>query len=94
MKNYKIESTDIPYLDKFYEAQHRGLFVDGKTATDIYNKVFNANLKATSCQTCIRQRVRELTEAYNDFKTKLKNEEEKTVEVQQVKKVGRPKKNP
>lgn len=99
---YNWTSEDIKTVETFTEARKRGLFVRGEEVTEVYNRVLNANLKSTNCQTCIRTRVMTLETELAKFKEQLAKEEEKSKELETpsttetkitAKRVGRPPKN-
>lgn len=79
MNNYNITEKDIPYIEAFKDAFLRGLYVQGGTVTEVYNRVFNRNLNPTNCQTCVKTRVKELLKAYEDYQAKQNEVEEKEV---------------
>lgn len=76
-----FDSIDILVMETFIQLVKRGSRISGTEITELYNKVFNKNLKPTNCSSCINQRYKELKNAYDNFMKLLKEEEEKALEV-------------
>lgn len=72
--NYTMTSEDVEKIEKLIEIRNHGFYADGKEVTDLYNKVLNKHLAPTNCGSCIRQRVGELEQALNHFKSKIASE--------------------
>ena len=72
-----FDSIDILVMETFIQLVKRGSRISGTEITELYNKVFNKNLKPTNCSSCINQRYKELKNAYDNFMKLLKEEEEK-----------------
>lgn len=72
--NYTMTSEDVEKIEKLIEIKKHGFYADGKEVTDLYNKVLNKHLAPTNCGSCIRQRVGELEQALNNFKSKIASE--------------------
>lgn len=100
----KLTDENIRLIEKFQDAMRRSFFVDGKLVTRVHNEVFGRNLSPTNCVTCVKNRIKDLVNALNQFKESLKAQEEdktietidqqKEVELEETpkKKVGRPRK--
>ena len=73
-----FDSIDILVMETFIQLVKRGSRISGTDITELYNKVFNKNLKPTNCSSCINQRYKELKNAYYNFINLLKEEEEKS----------------
>lgn len=94
-----ITSDDIAMVEKFIAIKNRGGLCDGGMVTKLYNKILQRADRPTSCGSCIRGRVQQLENWYNNYKKKLEVETEEKVVVEQPKEVnneatkkGRPKK--
>lgn len=94
-----ITSDDIAMVEKFVAIKNRGGLCDGGMVTKLYNKILQRADRPTSCGSCIRGRVQQLENWYNNYKKKLEVETEEKVVVEQPKEVnneatkkGRPKK--
>lgn len=70
-------SENINTFNKISEIANRGHRINGNDITELYNSVFNKQLKPTNCSSCISQRYREVKTSYNRFKEELKIQEEK-----------------
>lgn len=66
-----ISEEDRELIRKFEAIKKKGLYVQSATMQKVYNRVFETNMAATSCGTCIRGRINKLVDALN----KLENEE-------------------
>ena len=67
----KISEEDRKLIRKFEDIKKRGLYVQSSQLQAVYNRVFQVNLSATTCGTCLRGRTQKLVDALN----KLENEE-------------------
>lgn len=66
-----ISKEDRELIRKFEAIKKKGLYVQSAQMQAVYNRVFETNMAATSCGTCIRGRIAKLVDALN----KLENEE-------------------
>ena len=66
-----ISEEDRELIRKFEAIKKKGLYVQSAQMQKVYNRVFETNMAATSCGTCIRGRINKLVDALN----KLENEE-------------------
>lgn len=74
--NYTITNEDISIVEKFIEIKNRGLYANGSQVTEAYNRILHQNVRPTNCGSCIRGRIQELENALNDFKRKIKAQEQ------------------
>ena len=74
--NYTFTNEDISIVEKFVEIKNRGLYANGSQVTEAYNRILHQNLRPTNCGSCIRGRIQELENALNDFKRKIKAQEQ------------------
>ena len=85
-----FNEDDIIKIRKFIDIKNRGLYASGSELTEVYNRVFNSNVKPTNCGQCIRGRIQQLEdalkryEASNEAKIKA-SEAVKEVEVTDTK---------
>lgn len=70
-------SEDIIMMQKFIQIANRGSRINGGEITELYNRIFNKELRPTNCGSCISQRYRELKISYNLFQEELKKQDEK-----------------
>jgi hypothetical protein len=61
---------DLALFERMRAAVKKGYYLHGKEVTDLYNRVLNKNLAATSCASCIRQRYNELRKYYDIYQSK------------------------
>lgn len=98
-----MNQEQINLIDKFEKILLRGSFCDGTEVTNLYNEVFNKNLRPSNCSSCIASRIRELLVARNAYKQAIEaskkeevnntpKEENNAPESTSNKAVGRPKK--
>lgn len=66
-----ISKEDRELIRKFEAIKKKGLYVQSAQMQSVYNRVFETNMAATSCGTCIRGRIAKLVDALN----KLEKEE-------------------
>lgn len=66
-----ISEEDRELIRKFEAIKKKGLYVQSAQMQKVYNRVFETNMAATSCGTCIRGRISKLVDTLN----KLENEE-------------------
>lgn len=78
-----INAEDVKLIEKFVEIRNKGFYVDGGQLTEVYNRVLNKRVSPTSCGSCLRQRVNELSDALERFKRL--SEATKQVEVDNTK---------
>ena len=71
------DSVNIINFENVINIAKQGKRVSGYDITEIYNSVFNKNLKPTNCSSCINQRYKELKQSYDKFVEELKKQEEK-----------------
>lgn len=76
MNNYVMTSEDVEKIEKLIEIRNHGFYASGEEVTTLYNRVLNKHLAPTNCGSCIRQRVGELEQALNHFKSKINKEQE------------------
>lgn len=74
---------DIRLVEKFEEIRNRGLYVDGKTLTDVYNRLLGKRVNVTNCGSCLRLRIQELAAALNHAKEKEAQEAEKAKQLEE-----------
>lgn len=88
-----FDSSDILIMDKMIGIVKRGYYLAGSDVTNLYNKIFQKNLRNTNCGTCIKQRYAELERAYKHFKAELEAQSKKVEEEvkEEVKAVKTPK---
>ena len=70
----KFTKEDIELIEKFIQIKNKGYYCDGAQLTEVYNRVLEKNVNITNCGSCLRQRVQELEQALNHFKTTNKPE--------------------
>lgn len=70
-----VTSEDIAWVEKLIEIKNRGGLADGRIVTNLYNKLLQKNERPTSCGSCIRGRVQQLENWYNNYKKQLEVEE-------------------
>ena len=52
-----ISQSDKFLIEKLIEIRDRGYYANGRDVTLLYNRIFNTNLSATSCSSCLRHRI-------------------------------------
>lgn len=72
-----ISNEDRELIRKFEAIKKKGLYVQSAQMQKVYNRVFETNMAATSCGTCIRGRISKLVDALN----KLENEEREAAKI-------------
>ena len=90
-----FSSENIEKIRKFEKIMNAGFYCDGNELTSVYNEVLNKRVNVTNCGSCLRQRIKELVAALNNFEKMIaiENTEEKNDNITgQPKKVGRKKK--
>ena len=100
-----ITDDDKKLIRKLIEIRNRGYYCSSDVLKNLYNRVFEANWKGTSCSSCMRAKVTELEKALRQWEeqeikaqealkeeapTDTKAEENNAPEIK--KKKGRPKK--
>ena len=82
MDNIEITKEDIELAQKMWDARQKGLYFNSGLVTQLYNKLYNTNLKATSCGSCIRRRIEQIWSKVEEYKklTEPPKEEEKKIE--------------
>ena len=81
---------DVKLVEKFIEIRNKGYYCDGAQLTAVYNRVLQKNVNVTNCGSCLRQRVNELTDALDRFKSQPEVEKKKE-EAQEPKETKKPK---
>lgn len=71
MMNYNFTDEDIKLVEKFIELKEKGYYCDSNQLTQVYNRVLNKHVNNTSCSSCMRQRIQELADALNHYKSKI-----------------------
>lgn len=71
------DSVNIINFEVILTIVKQGKRISGTDITEIYNSVFNKNLRPTNCSSCINQRYKELKASYDNFVEELKKQEEK-----------------
>ncbi len=97
-----MTQEQVSLIEKFENILSRGYYCSGVDVTNVYNDVFNKNLRPSNCSSCIAQRIRELIAAKKAFLKDVEALEKEQVNdvpteennevVEPVKKAGRPKK--
>lgn len=78
-----VTSEDIAWVEKLIEIKNRGGLADGRIVTKLCNRLLQRADRPTSCASCIRGRVQQLENWYNNYKKQLEvSTEEKVVEDQ------------
>ena len=75
-----ISEEQAKLIRKFEEIKNAGYYCNSNQVQSVYNQVFDRNLPATHCGTCIRKRITEMVRALNaqeEQQRKQKEEEEK-----------------
>ena len=75
-----ISEEDRELIRKFEAIKKKGLYVQSAQMQKVYNRVFETNMAATSCGTCIRGRISKLVDALNKLENEEREEAEKKVE--------------
>ena len=86
-----ISEEDRELIRKFEAIKKKGLYVQSAQMQKVYNTVFETNMAATSCGTCIRGRINKLVDALNKLEkeemeeaAKLAEQENKVAESEDV----------
>lgn len=85
-----ISKEDRELIRKFDEIRKNGFYVSSSQLQAVYNRVFKVNMSATTCGSCLRDRIKKLVNALNaietqERETQAKKETEITVEGKEVK---------
>lgn len=75
-----ISEEDRELIRKFEAIKKKGLYVQSAQMQKVYNRVFETNMAATSCGTCIRGRINKLVDALNKLENEEREEAAKKVE--------------
>ena len=75
-----ISEEDRELIRKFEAIKKKGLYVQSAQMQKVYNRVFETNMAATSCGTCIRGRINKLVDALNKLEKEEREEAAKEVE--------------
>jgi len=76
----EISNEDRELIRKFENIRQRGMYVDSKLLTEVYNRVLNKHVNPTNCGACCRQRTQELYSAL----LKQEEQERKAAEAAKV----------
>lgn len=55
-----LSEKDIEDIEYLYNLLNNGRYTTSQFVTDLYNRVYNRNVKPVNCSTCIRQRILEM----------------------------------
>lgn len=69
MANWNAEN--IEKFEKILAIVNGKKFVNGTDVTNLYNDVFNRNLRPTNCSSCINQRIKEIRTSYDQYQKDL-----------------------
>ena len=75
-----ISKEDRELIRKFEQIKKKGLYVQSAQMQKVYNTVFETNMAATSCGTCIRGRINKLVDALNKLEKEEMEEDAKLAE--------------
>lgn len=64
-------SQDLEYFKKMISIVNRGYFLDSRQLCDLYNRVFETQLRPTGCSSCNRLRYNELKSSYDKITSDL-----------------------
>ena len=87
----KWNSQDIRQMKQFEGIKSRGYYVNGIILTDLYNKIFNTNLKPTNCASCLNLRFNDLERSLRIFERALAEEEEQKAKEEAIVEENKPK---
>lgn len=80
----KISEEDRKLIRKFEDIKKRGLYVQSSQLQAVYNRVFQVNLSATTCGTCLRGRTQKLVDALNKLELEEREAARKAAEAAKV----------
>lgn len=80
----KISEEDRKLIRKFEDIKKRGLYVQSSQLQAVYNRVFQVNLSATTCGTCLRGRTQKLVDALNKLELEEREAARKAAEATKV----------
>ena len=66
---------DIELFKKLEGIVLRGYYISGNELAELHNRVFNTNLKATSCSSCNRMRFQDLKKSYEKMMSEIEKQE-------------------
>ena len=66
---------DIELFKKLEGIVLRGYYISGTELADIYNRVFNSNLRPTGCSSCNRMRFKALKDSYYKMMSEIEKQE-------------------
>ena len=72
MTKYNFTKDNIRFVEKAIELRNKGFYIDSRQLTQVYNEVLNKRVNITNCGSCARQRINELENALNSFKSGMK----------------------
>lgn len=72
-------SEEVEKMKKFIKIATSGARINGTEITELYNKIFNKNLKPTNCGSCISTRYKELKHSFELFQKQLEEQEKLAV---------------
>ena len=79
-QNITISSEDAEFIEFAYSLINSAKYPSFTKVTEVYNRVFNKQLSATSCGACVRQRILELKATLDKINAEiLKEKEEKEI---------------
>ena len=65
-----MDDKTIERISEYKSLMDRGKKVSGRDVTQTYNEVFGRKLAVTNCSTCIKRRISELWNKYQDYERK------------------------
>ena len=78
------DEHDLDYFKKMIGIVNRGYYLDSKQLCELYNRVFNKDLRPTGCSSCNKLRYSELKTSYDRYVTeKVKEEKNDSTEGQE-----------
>lgn len=75
-----ISKEDRELIRKFDDIRQHGYYINSTHLQSVYNRVFDRNMQATNCGTCLRKRVQDLVNALNKLEAAEAKEAEKNKE--------------
>lgn len=72
-----ITDDDKKLIRKLIEIRNRGYYCSSDVLKNLYNRVFEANWKGTSCSSCMRAKVTELEKALKQWEEQEAKEAQK-----------------
>lgn len=65
-----MDDKIIERISEYKSLMDRGKKVSGRDVTQTYNEVFGRKLAVTNCSTCIKRRISQLWNKYQDYERK------------------------